>query len=224
MAAVLADDDRGRGVIEHYLFDLRMQLAFYGVRRRRAERAVAEARDHLTELAAEHGPEEAVDRFGPAHSLAIEIARTEQPVALFRCALVLLGAVALFVLPLYGIPENTLPPAPWVERPDYLTWKLNVAVGAFGIALAAATLAVAAAWLRWRRVTLVVLAFAGVSLAVSAGIGTIGAVQWAQAVPGSGTTLVLTLASTIGLAGVAAAALIRAFSRPYPSRAASASD
>jgi hypothetical protein len=224
VATVLADDDRGRGLIDRYLVDLRAQLAFYGVRRRRAERAVAEARDHLLELAAEDGEEEAVRRFGSPEPIAVEIARAGQPVVLFRSALVFLAAVALFVLPLYGIPENTLPPAPWDERPDYLTWKLNVAVGAFGIALAAATLAVTAAWLSWRRVTFVALAFAGVSLAVNAVIGTIGAVQWAQAVPGSGTTLALTLISTAGLGLVAGAALTRAFSRPFPSRAASASD
>ena len=95
------------------------------------------------------------------------------------------------MLPLYGIPENTLPPAPWDERPAHLTWKLYVSVGAFAIAVPFALIAVAAAWLRLRRTTLVALTLAGGSLVVSAVVGAVGAVQWAQAVPGSGTTLVL---------------------------------
>jgi hypothetical protein len=198
-------------VIERYLVDLRAQLAFHGVRRRRAERAVAEARDHLLELAAEHGDEEAVDRFGPAEAIAVGVARSRQPVVLFRASLVVLGAIALFVLPLYGIPENTLPPAPWDERPDYLTWKLYVANGALGAAFLATAIAVGAAWRRRSSAALVCLGLAGGSLAVGASVGLIAAVQWAQAVPGSGRTLVLTAVATVGLTCAAAGALAQAF-------------
>ena len=197
-------------MIERYLTDLAAELAFHGVGRRRAARIRAEARDHLLELAAEHGEEEAVSRFGPARRLAIESARAVQPVVLFRSTLVFAAALALFVLPLYGIPENTLPPAPWDERPAHLTWKLYVSVGAFAIAMPLALIAVAAAWLRLRRTTLVVLALAGASLAISAVVGAVGAIQWAQAVPGSGTTLLLTLAATAFLGSAAAASLASA--------------
>lgn len=197
-------------MIERYLTDLAAELAFHGVGRRRAARIRAEARDHLLELAAEHGEEEAVARFGPARQLAIESARAAQPVVLFRSTLVFAAALALFVLPLYGIPENTLPPAPWDERPAHLTWKLYVSVGAFAIAMPLALIAVAAAWLRLRRTTLVVLALAGTSLAISAVVGAVGAIQWAQAVPGSGTTLLLTLAATAFLGSAAAASLASA--------------
>ena len=93
----------------------------------------------------------AVARFGPPQRIAVEVARAVQPVVLFRSTLVFLGALALFVLPLYAIPENTLPPAPWDERPEYLTWKLYVSLGAFGVAVPAALIAVAAAWRRRRR-------------------------------------------------------------------------
>lgn len=197
-------------MIERYLTDLAAELAFHGLGRRRAARIRAEARDHLLELAAEHGEEEAVSRFGPARQLAIESARVVQPVVLFRSTLVFAAALALFVLPLYGIPENTLPPAPWDERPAHLTWKLYVSVGAFAIAMPLALIAVAAAWLRLRRTTLVVLALAGASLAISAVVGAVGAIQWAQAVPGSGTTLLLTLAATAFLGSAAAASLASA--------------
>lgn len=197
-------------MIERYLTDLAAELAFHGVGRRRAARIRAEARDHLLELAAEHGEEEAVARFGPARQLAIESARAAQPVILFRSTLVFAAALALFVLPIYGIPESTLPPAPWDERPAHLTWKLYVSLGAFAIALPLALIAFAAAWLRLRRTTLVVLALAGSSLAISAVVGAVGAIQWAQAVPGSGTTLLLSLAATVFLGSVAAASLASA--------------
>ncbi len=221
METVLGHDEDGRGVIERYLLDLRAQLAFYGVPRRRSARVVAESRDHLIELAAEEGEQQAITRFGPPQKIAAEVARAVQPVLLFRSTLVFLGALALFVLPLYAIPENTLPPAPWDERPEYLTWKLYVSFGAFGVALPAALIAVAAAWRRRRRIALASLSVAGTSLAVSAAVGAIGAVQWAQAVPGSTTTLVLTLAATACLGGVAAASLasagrVRRFTRDLP--------
>ena len=221
METVLGHDEDGRGVIERYLLDLAAQLAFYGVSRRRAKRVVAESRDHLIELAAEGDEHRAVARFGPPQTIAIEVARAVQPVVLFRSALVFLGALALFVLPLYVIPENTLPPAPWDERPDYLTWKLYVSLGAFGVALPAALIAVAAAWRRRRRIALASLSLAGAALAVSAAVGAIGAIQWAQAVPGSTTTLVLSLVATACLGGVAAASLasagrVRRFTRDLP--------
>jgi hypothetical protein len=210
MATVCGHDEGGRRLIHLYLTDLAAELAFRGVGRRRSARILAEARDHLLELAAEHGEQEAVERFGSARRLALEAARAAQPVVLLRSTLVFAAALLLFVLPLYGIPENTLPPAPWNERPAHLTWKLYVSLGAFAIAVPFALLAVAAAWLRLRRTTLVALTLAGTSLAVSAVVGAVGAVQWAQAVPGSGTTLLLSLGTTVFLVTVAAASLASA--------------
>ena len=210
MATVCGHDEGGRRLIDSYLTELAVELDFHGVGSRRAARILAEARDHLLELAVEHGEEEAVERFGPARELAAEAARAARPVVLFRSTLVFAAALALFVLPLYGIPENTLPPAPWDERPAHLTWKLYVSVGAFAVAVPLALLAVAAAWLRWRRTALVALTLAGSSLAVSAVVGAVGAVQWAQAVPGSGTTLLLSLSATAFLGSVAAASLASA--------------
>lgn len=211
MATVLADDERGRGVIERYLVDLAAQLAFHGVPRRRAARVVSEARDHLLELAAGEGEEAAVARFGPTEAIAAGVARAVRPTVVFRAALLFLAALALFVLPYYAIPENTLPPAPWDERPGYLTWKLYVSGAALGFALVAALIAVVLAWRRFVRSSLTALGVAGLALTVSASVGVVGAVQWAQAVPGSGLTLGLTLASTAGLSLVAAVALAYAF-------------
>jgi hypothetical protein len=210
MARVCGHDEGGRRLIDEYLTELAVELDFHRVGRRRAARILAEARDHLLELAVEHGEEEAVERFGSARQLALEAARAARPVVLLRSTLVFAAALLLFVLPLYGIPENTLPPAPWDERPAHLTWKLYVSVGAFALAVPFALIAVAAAWLRRRRTTLVALTLAGSSLAVSAAVGAVGAVQWAQAVPGSSTTLLLSLGATAFLGSVAAASLASA--------------
>jgi HAAS domain-containing protein len=197
-------------MIDHYVNELSAQLAHHGIRGRRAARLCAEARDHLLELAEALGDEEAIARFGPPGTLAIEAARVVHPVMLLRSTLVFLAALVLFVLPLYAIPENTLPPAPWDARPDYLTWKLYVSDGAFAIAVLAALVALAAAWRHRRRTTLVALTAAGGSLAASAAIGAIGTVQWAQAVPGAGTTLALSLGTSVFLGLVAAASLASA--------------
>jgi hypothetical protein len=72
-------------------------------------------------------------------------------------------------------------------------------------------IAVSTAWRRLRVTTLVALGASAVSLAVSATVGAISAVQWADAVPGSGLTLGLTLASTVGVGAVAVTALAYAF-------------
>ena len=80
-------------MIDRYLNELAAQLALHGVRGRRAARLCAEARDHLLELAAEHGEEEAVSRFGPSRTLAIEAARAAHPVMLLRSTLVFLAAL-----------------------------------------------------------------------------------------------------------------------------------
>src|SRR5512132_2644789 len=120
MATVCGHDEGGRRLIAHALTELAVELDFHRVGSRRAARILAEARDHLLELAVEHGEEEAVERFGSARQLAVEAARASRPVVLLRSTLVFAAALALFVLPLYGIPENTLPPAPWAERPAYL--------------------------------------------------------------------------------------------------------
>lgn len=210
MATVSGHDEGGRGLIDRYLVDLSAQLAFHGVRGRAADRVVAEARDHLLELATETGAEEAITRFGAANAFASEVARARGPVVLFRSALVLLAAIALFILPLYGIPENTLPPAPWDERPAHLTWKLYATAGAFGVAGLAALIAVVAAWRTWSRASLLAMAASGAALGVSAVLGSILAVQWAQAVPGSETTLMLTLFANAVLGCVAVAALASA--------------
>lgn len=195
--------------IDAYLAELRAALGLRFLLRRRL---LAEAEAHLRESAEATSEREAVARFGDPALVADELARAAAPAALVRASLLLLGALAFFVLPLYGIPENTLPPAPWDERPDYLTWKLQASLGAFGVAVIAAVFALATGWGGWVRVSLAGLGLAGAALGVSAALAAVLAVQWAQAVPGSGTTVALVLPAilfvvTAATAAVAAGAL-----------------
>jgi hypothetical protein len=191
-------------VIEQVLAELERELVAVGIRGRLRRRIIAESEDHL------RSDPEAVSRFGPPRRVAVEAARVAHPRMLLRSVLAYAAVVALFVLPLYGIPENTLPPAPWSERPDYLTWKLYVAEVAWVLALGAAAAAVLLAWARVPRAALAALFCSAIALGVAAGIGSIGAVQWTDAVPGSSTTLVLSLGATAVLGCAAAGALASA--------------
>jgi hypothetical protein len=191
-------------VIEQVLAELERELAAVGVRGRLRKRILAESEDHL------RSDPEAVDRFGPPRRVAVEAARVAHPRMLLRSVLAYAAVVALFVLPLYGIPENTLPPAPWSERPDYLSWKLYVAEVAWVLALGAAAAAALLAWARLPRAGLAALFCSAIPLALAAGIGSVGAVQWTDAVPGSGTTLVLSLGATAVLGCAAVGALASA--------------
>ena len=206
----------GADVIEPVLSELEQELAAVGIGGRLRRRILTESEDHL------RSDPDAASRFGSPRRVAVEAARVAHPRMLLRRVLVYAAVVALFVLPLYGIPESTLPPAPWSERPDYLTWKLYAAEAAWVLALAAAAGAVVLAWARLRRVALALLTCSAIALVVAAGIGSVGAVQWTNAVPGSGTTLAFSLAATAVLGCAAAGALasaerVRRLSRDLPS-------
>lgn len=198
--------------IDAYLRELRREMRFRPIRRRRL---LAEVEGHLRDSAealgrAGRAPDEAgreaVTRFGPPGAVAAEAVRAAGPAGLSWAAGLLLTALAVFSLPLYAIPENTLPAAPWAERPGHLTWKLHAALAFYGVALAAALFALTASWLKLSRVALGALLVSAAALAVSAIAGTVLAVQWAAAVPGSGTTLALSLPATAVTGSIVAVA------------------
>ena len=210
--------------IDVYLSELRRALRFRVVRRRRL---LAEVEGHLRESAealrragrtAEEAEHEAVARFGAPDAVAADAVRAAGPAGLSWAAGLLAAALAFYVLPLYAIPENTLPAAPWAERPDHLTWKLYVALAAYGLAVALVLPAFAAARLGWTRLAFAALLASAAALTVSAIAATVLAIQWAAAAPGSGTTLALALPATAAtsvlvLVAVATATL---YARPSP--------
>lgn len=106
--------------------------------------------------------------------LAAEIAVVETRLA----SAFAFGAVALFVLPLYVVPENTLPPAPWAEKPRDLLALQIVAVALWGIAAMLAGIAAMLSWTRVARLAARALGVALVALAGSAVTCGILVVRW----------------------------------------------
>ena len=159
---------------EQYVRELERRLPLaLGLR----HRAVAEVREHLRE-----GGEEALARFGPVDEVAAELATELRVGAAARASWLAPLLLPLFLVALYGIPENALPPAPWTVKPHHLAWKQDVAVAAFCVALAFAV----AAWIVGRlapRLAFVPLLGLAVSVAVATGFGAVLTVQWVDAVP-----------------------------------------
>jgi hypothetical protein len=191
-------------VIEQYLAELDAALRRHRVSARRRRRFLAEAEDHIA-----CGPE-GVTTFGDPEHLARQLAALEQPRRIRILSLILVATVAGFAAPLYGIPENTLPPAPAAGLPATITWKLDWAVALYAAALVCAVLAVAVSWSRPRLAAwpawLAVVALSG-----STALGSAAAAQWpvgdgvalAAVVPVAGVLLCLACLTTARLASAA---------------------
>ena len=154
---------------------------------------IAEVREHLRE-----GGEDAPARFGPVDELAAELGKELRIRAAARASWLVPALAVAFIFPLYVIPENTLPPAPWSVKPDYLAWKQHVAVAAFVIALGFGAVAFATGRVR-PRFAAVPLVCSLAALAIAIGFGSVVAIQWIDAVPGTSAALTY--------AGVAASVL-----------------
>lgn len=118
--------------IEAYLAELRSRLPATGSRR-----FLAEVEAHLheaTEANVRLGEEravaeaQAVEAFGAADVVAAHMRRATAPIAVRRAAILAIVALGTLVLPLYVVPENLLPPAPWDARPGYLSLLLATAL------------------------------------------------------------------------------------------------
>ena len=157
--------------IDAYLAELERRLPRIARRR-----VVVEAQEHLRDSAARHraaglsphaAETAAVENFGSveivARRLAVEGAVRETRIS----TLVALGAVAFFVVPLYVVPENTLPPAPWAEKPRDIFVLQLVSIAFWLGAGALATASAALAWTRWSRLAAPVLTAALVAIAGS---------------------------------------------------------
>jgi hypothetical protein len=185
-----------RDEVSAYLDELRRRLPATPLRRRFLE----EARDHIEDCG--------LAAFGPVDIVATRIRREIARETDRRATLAVLVLVAVYVLPFYVIPENTLPPAPWDTMPAHLAWKVTAAEAAFAAAAAIALLAVAAAG-ALRRLAL----FGAVgALAVSALVALPLAWQWpvgsgaaAAALAAGRIALVLAVAGAVAAREVACA-------------------
>jgi hypothetical protein len=173
--------------IDRYLAELERRLP-----RLARRRALAEAREHLHDAAARHQhrglPREAaealaVEDFGHfelvARRFASEVAVRETRLA----AALALGAALFFVFPLYVVPENTLPPAPWLEKPRDIFLLQLVSVGLWLAAGALALAATALSWTRWSRLASPAVTCALIALAGSVAVSVALVVRWFALTP-----------------------------------------
>ncbi|MBA3434410.1 MAG: hypothetical protein H0U08_09990 [Actinobacteria bacterium] len=155
-------------------------------------RALPEVREHLRDAAARHRSEgiaafdaeaAATSDFGRVEDVARRLG-SELAVRETRLAGALaLGAVAFFVFPLYVVPENTLPPAPWVEKPrDILVLQL-VAIGLWIAAGVLAATGEVLAWTRWSRLAAPVLFGTAVAVTGSLAVSVVLVVRWFALTP-----------------------------------------
>ncbi len=200
--------------IDEYLRELERRLP-----RLERRRFLAEAETHLRQRATDHtggglcqddAETRAVLDFGPPEAVASSVAAAWAPRAIRRaCATALLGLGALIV-PLYGIPENVLPPAPWDERPTHLGVLLGGALVSWLLSLALAVGALVLSSTGWSRAAASLLWTATAAGAVCVATGLATAVAWRLAAPATPLATLLLLVSTgaapaLGLAVGAAA-------------------
>jgi hypothetical protein len=173
--------------IDAYLGELRDRLP--NTRRRRV---LHEVGPHLRDAAAalEHGglaPDvaeaKAVAAFGPADVVAEEIAREVAPIAVRRAAVLVMVGLGVLVVPLYGIPQNFLPPAPWDERSAHLGALLLATFAAWALSLGLAVSAAAVSLASRPRLAVGVLGIAAVAGLASIGAAVATIVVWWLEVP-----------------------------------------
>ena len=194
------------GPIERYLAELERILPRLPLLKRRI---LSEVEDHLREASAREGEERALERFGAPHAVAAGFAATYAARYARLAQVATLGALASAFLALYPVPENALPPAPWPEgaMPEHLAWKQS-ALGAVFVAAITLTAVALLAARRHPRLASAATALALGLLTAFAGLATVLAVQWTDAVPG--TPGWLTFVPLASLAPVALAAVLLA--------------
>jgi hypothetical protein len=209
MDVVRPRDGGGARVIATYLHELKARLPVVGRRR-----ALAEAEAHLLDATERHrtagvpsaeAERRAVAEFGPVELVAARLRRELGEAAARPIALLVLAAALLFVVPLYGIPENTLPPAPWDSMPETLAWLRDAAVALWLAAVVLAGIGLAT------RLPAVSGAALG-CLAASATAGAVLVVRWDVEAPATPAAklLALTIPLTAAAVLVPAACLVYA--------------
>jgi hypothetical protein len=168
--------------IESYLAELGARLP-----RIRRRRVLAEAREHLVDSAARHSAagrsaheaeRAALEDFGDVDTVARRV-RAEVAVHETRIASTLaLAASALFVVPLYGVPENTLPPAPWMAKPVDIDVLQTIAASLWLTSLGFAAVVTASAWSRWPRLAAAALPSVSLGLVAAAVTSAALVVRW----------------------------------------------
>lgn len=168
----------------------------------RRGRFLREAEEHLRDAAAAHetrgldrdaAEAAAVEAFGPAETVARAFAAEAAVHSTRRAAAVAILTLLALVIPLYAIPENTLPPAPWAEKPTHLAVQQTLAIALYAAALVLAAAGAAASFTRLARVTAPLLGIAALAGAAAAVVCAALAVQWDAAAPATPLVRLLAL-------------------------------
>jgi hypothetical protein len=196
--------------IDAYLTQLRHRLPST-----RRERFLREAAEHLRDDARERMRVEGVDRiaaeaaavaaFGPLDDVAERLTREAAPHAVRRATVVAALGLTTLIVPLYGIPENRLPPAPWGDRPTLLDVLVTVSEAAWLVAVLVALLALFASSVRRARLATALLVAAGAVGTASLATAIAAAIAWRIEVPNTPVWSILLLlvpasAATLGIA------------------------
>nr|MBA2641681.1 hypothetical protein [Actinomycetota bacterium] len=88
-----------------------------------------------------------------------------------------------FVFPLYVVPENTLPPAPWAEKPRDIFVLQLVSIAFWLGAGALAAVGAVLAWTRWSRFASIVLIAACAGIAGSTVVAAVLVARWFSLTP-----------------------------------------
>jgi hypothetical protein len=167
--------------IDAYLVALRRLLPRYA-----RIRVIPELREHLRDAAARRcaaGASPATADFGEVEDVARRL-RSELAVRETRvAAVVAVAAVALFVFPLYVVPENSLPPAQWSEIPSDIYALQVVSIALWIVAGALAAVGAALAWTSWPRLAALTLVPGAVVLGGAVAVTTALAWRWIALTP-----------------------------------------
>jgi hypothetical protein len=168
--------------IERYLTDLGRRLPLI-----RRKRFLAEAEAHLRDSVARHraaglDPEsaeaEALADFGSLDVVPRRFAAEGAVVEMRVASLLALVAAALFVFPLYVVPENTLPPAAWETKPVDILVLQVVSVSLWLASVGLAAMAALLAWTPWSRLAARVLSAVLVAIVGAAMVSAALVVRW----------------------------------------------
>ena len=199
--------------IDEYLTELESVVP-----RRHRRRFLEEAESHLRDAASryEHrgltpdaAEEAAVRDFGAPRVVAARLvadgARRE-----LRAATAVIAVLAmLFVVPLYGIPENTLPPATWTHKPTDILVLQVVTVALWVAAVVFGCTAAVLAWTPWPRASARIATASVLAIALSCGVSTVLVGRWFEVAPATPSWPLLAAPFGLACLGMCGAAAVR---------------
>lgn len=192
--------------IDEYLAELERHLP-----RAHRRRLLSEAEEHLRDSAhaqrlrgidndaAEHA---ATEGFGAPSLVAHRMASVSALRDVRRAAALAVAAVAFLVFPLYGIPENTLPPARWDAKPADIASLQRLAIGFWLVALVFAVAGLGCSLSRHARFAVPLAMGAAGAVAGLFVVGVVLTVRWFAEAPWTPLWPCLGLALPISLACV----------------------